>query len=152
MCISLVLVVAIGVFGVGIGAPTPAQAQAGPPWVTAACQVSFLDGPKQGSTEADTFKIWQDGTLASVSNDYVGGVSTSGSWWYTDSTDTTIDYTFSASLAVPPGPGATLTVTATTAVSTTPVVATSQGTITNSNGTVLVVTHTTATCPYFFAP
>ena len=160
MRVSITLGVALCAVGVGLGASIRAWALP-PPTVSEQCQVHFLDGPQQGNTDPVTFRLATNsgglltgqplsGPLTASSSQYIGGVSESGSWSYTDTTDETINFTFSAQLAAIPG--ATLTVITTIPASTTTVVGTSQGTIVDSSGNVLGVAHTTTTCPGFQPP
>lgn len=142
---TLVLAICAVVVGSMVAVPKARAASTQEMWVN--CQVYFSDGPNQGKTESVSFLTKSSGELTAYSSDYVGGQSNPGSW-FTNGTDTR-GFTFSAALAVPPGPGATLTVNATFTINTYPVVASSVGTIVDSNGNVLVVTHTTTTCPYF---
>ncbi|MGH7868586.1 MAG: hypothetical protein ACREP9_13405 [Candidatus Dormibacteraceae bacterium] len=160
MRVSIILGVALCAVGVGLGASIRAWAFPSPT-VSEQCQVLFLDGPQQGNTEPVTFRLVTDsgglqtgqplsGGLTASSSQYIGGVSEPGGWSYTDTTEKTINFTFSAQLAMIPG--ATLTVITTIPVGMTTVVGTSQGTIVNSNGDVLGVAHTTTTCPGFQQP
>lgn len=149
--VSIILVIAICSVGAGMVATTRALAfPGGPTTWQVTCQVFFSDGPNQGKTEPVSFQLSSDGGFIASSSDYAGGVSRSGTWSFADAALDTVNFTFSAQLATIPG--ATLTVTATIPNTTTTAVGTSEGAIVDNSGAVLVVTHTTTTCPDFLPP
>ena len=148
MRVFVILVIAICALTAGIVATNRARADVLPPTTTVSCQVAFSDGPNQGKTEPVAFEVRANDWMEALSKDYVGGVSESGSW--TQGTKN-VTFTFSSQLAV--APGGTLKVNITfPPFGTNPMVGLGVGTIVGSNGTVLVVTHTTTTCPAFSPP
>lgn len=146
--VFVILVIVVCALIAGMVATTHARANVLPPTTTVNCQVAFSDGPNQGKTEPVTFEVRVNDWMEALSNDYVGGVSESGSWIQGANN---VTFTFSSQLAVVPG--GTLKVNITfPPFGTNPMVGPGVGTITDSNGTVLVVTHTTTTCPAFSPP
>jgi xyloglucan-specific exo-beta-1,4-glucanase len=124
---------------------TPRAQAAGTQEMWVNCSVFFSDGPNQGDTEPVSFLTTSNGGLTAYGSTYVGGQSEPGAW-FSNGTNTT-GFTFSAALTTPPD--TTLTVNATFTDNTYPVSAAGTGTIVDSTGATLVVTHTTTTCPYF---
>ena len=157
MRVSIPFVLAICAVAAGLVVTPHARADGTPPGIEileVSCQVYFYDGPNMGNTEPVTFETTRaftssgaasSGNLMASANEYINGWSESGSWWLSGSGNSTGNFTFTAQLAV--APGGTLTVTATFPAAATPVAAASVGTIVDSSGTVLVVTHTSTTCP-----
>src|SRR5581483_12345514 len=148
MRVSIILVIAICTLTAGSVATTRTRAATlpGQQIMINNCKVHFSDGPNAGKTEFVSFKLLSSGTLVAYANTYVGGQSTSGSW---SNGGNTVDFAFTASLAAISGSTLTVTIAFPAFTDIDPIVGTSEGTIVGSNGKVLVVTHTTTTCPAF---
>jgi len=143
--VFMALVITICALVVGSIAATPDAHAVSSQEMWVDCSVYFHDGPNQGQTEPVSFLTTSSGGLTAYSSDYVGGQSDPGSWFVNGSNTTGL--TFSTPLAIIPG--TTLTVNASFTDNTYPVSADGTGTIVDSNGQVIVVTHTTTTCAYF---